>query len=98
MEGGAFDGLLRAGNDVLGSIKLRLCSISWYTMMVRSSEEDLPDESRIEGVQEQRPAKCNLSRLWYPEPRIGVKAPLRAPLWYAPLKGDGGNHKAGHLP
>lgn len=61
MKGGAVDALLLAGDDILRSIELRLRRVSWYISMVR--RRTVPDESRIEGVQEQQLARCNISRL-----------------------------------
>lgn len=78
MEGGAVDALLFAGNDILRSIELRLSTISWCQAILLGRV--IPDESRIEEVQEQRRAKCRSSRRWCPGPRIGVRAPPRAPL------------------
>ena len=78
MEGGAVDALLLAGKDILRSIELRLRTISWYRPIVMRGV--IPNESRIEEVQEQRRAKCRSSRRWCPGPTIGVMAPPRAPL------------------
>lgn len=64
MEGGSVDAFLRTGDDILGSVKLRLRRISCCKVMTK--EGMIPDESRIEGDQEQQLAKCSSSRRWCP--------------------------------
>lgn len=78
MEGGAVDALLLTGYDSLRSVELGLRNISCCKMMTRKGM--IPDESRIEAVQEQQLVKCSSSRPWCREPKIRVRAPLRAPL------------------
>ena len=60
MEAGTVDALLLTGDDILGSVKLRLSSVSCRMVMTR--EGMIPDESRIEEVQGQQLAKCSTSR------------------------------------
>ena len=81
MEGGAVDALLLAGEDILGSVELCLCKVlvSWCISSWSVGIRVIPNESRIEEAQEQRLAKCMLSRQWCPVSTIDVRAPLRAP-------------------
>lgn len=60
MEGGTVDALLLTGDDILGSVKLGLRSVSCCEVLTR--EGLIPDESQTEGVQEQRLARCSSSR------------------------------------
>ncbi len=93
MEGGTIDALFLASDDILRSVELRLRSISWCQPMV--TRRMIPDGSRIEGAQEQRPAKCTSDRRWYLGPMICVRAPLRASLWALLMNVE--NHKNGCL-
>ena len=60
MEGGAVDALLLTGDDILRSVQLSLHNVSYCKIMTR--EGMIPDESRIEEVQEQQLAKYRPSR------------------------------------
>ena len=61
MEGGTVDALLVASDDILRSIELCLGNFSNRTVLTR--DRMIPDEIRIEAVQEQRLARHSISRL-----------------------------------